>query len=334
MPDDLVSRVSLPTILTGVSVAFQPQGMIADMVCPRIPVLFQSGKYRVFGKNNMVRRDSKWAPGTIPNQIQSRWSLDTYFVDTAKLRHPLLDAELANNNTIALGGMDLRTQYTQTTTEAIAISREARVAALFTNPANYPAANVITKAPGSEYDQAGMGGQQVISDLRRVINAAADATMRPKSELSVIIPEPAWRGAFDDNTAILESIKYTERGVVTTDSLAALLGVEEVILAQSMAAGAGPEIAGSDVIDGYITTYLWGDTIWAGLIGDSNQATPSFARSFNWTAATDGEIRRTREYRMADEGQEGNWIEVAEAVDEKIVFKGGGAIITNTLSTI
>ncbi len=334
MADNLVSRVSTPTIMGGVSVAFQAPGMIADQVSPRITVNLQSGKYRVFGKDSLVRRDAKWAPGTIPNQIQSRWSTDTYFVDIEKLRHPLLDAELANNNTIALGGMDLRTRYTQTTTEAIAIAREARVAALFTNPANYPAANVITKAAGSEYDQPGKGGQQVITDIRQAINIAADDTMRPKSQLSVIVPEPVWRGSMDDNAALIEVIKYTRPGIAAPDVLASVLGVKEVILAQSMAAGAGPEVAGSDIIDGYITSYLWGDTIWVGLIGDSNDQTPSFSRSFNWTAATDNQIRRVKEYRMADEGQEGNWIEVAEAVDERIVFKGAGAIIQNTLSTI
>lgn len=335
MPDTLVDRVSIPAIISGVSVAFQPLGMIADKVSPRIPVTLRSGKYRIFGKNEMIVRDAAWAAGSIPNQLQSRWSLDTYYAEIYKLRHPLLDAELANNAPAAFGGMDLRTEYTQATTMAIAIAREARVAGIFTNPANYPASNIIAKAVGTEYDQPNMGGEQVFTDINNLLGLTADATLHPISDLSLVIPELVWRRAIKRNTAMLDAIKYSQLGIMTEQLLAELLGVEEVILGQSVTAGAGPEVAGSDVITGYPTTYLWGDTIWAGLIGDeSNIRMPSFSRSFNWTTETGGQIRQTREYRMADEGQEGTWIEVKEAIAEKIVFAGGGAIITNALSTV
>jgi hypothetical protein len=38
-------------------------------------------------------------------------------------------------------------------------------------------------------------------------------------------------------------------------------------------------------------------------------------------------------YRDADEGKEADWIEVKEAVVEKLQFKDAGALITNCLST-
>jgi hypothetical protein len=61
-------------------------------------------------------------------------------------------------------------------------------------------------------------------------------------------------------------------------------------------------------------TQLWGDTVWIGVINDGKNANvPYFSRSFNWAAGTDGQRRRVKQYRMADEGQEGDWIEVAEA---------------------
>jgi hypothetical protein len=38
---------------------------------------------------------------------------------------------------------------------------------------------------------------------------------------------------------------------------------------------------------------------------------------------------------MADEGQRGDWIEVAEAIDDqKIIYKEAGAVIKNASSTI
>jgi hypothetical protein len=96
----------------------------------------------------------------------------------------------------------------------------------------------------------------------------------------------------------------------------------------------GPEIEGADVLTGYTPTYLWGDTVWVGLLADGDQQmNPGFARSFNWTAGTNGQEREVRQYRTADEGQEGDWIEVKEAIDEKIVYADAGYVIRNVSST-
>lgn len=333
MAENRVTRVTSPAYLTALTVGFVAAGMFADRLAPRIPVRKQSDKYRVFGKNNLVERKADWAPGTIPNAIETRWSSATYFADIFKLRTLLLDAERANNGTPAEGGIDIEGTYTQNVTQAIAIAREKRVATLFTTAANYPAGHVLAKAGGAEWNV--VGGEQIMTDLIAQIGKVADSAMVPRSSISVAVPEPVFRTALMRNTAILDAIKYSARGIVTEELLAALLGVKEVFIVQSMTAGSGAEIAGADVLSGYTATYLWGDTVWVGVIGEGqNDMVPSFARSFNWTAATGGVPRNTRVYRTADEGQEGDWIEVAEAIDEKIIFSGAGAIITNTLSTI
>jgi hypothetical protein len=151
----------------------------------------------------------------------------------------------------------------------------------------------------------------------------------------VIIPEIVYLTALQNNVGILSRVQYSSTGIVTTDLLRALLGVKEVILSSAMSAGPGPEVADSDVITGFTTTYLWGDTVWVGLVNDgSNQNQPTFARSFNWTAESGGQIRQIRKYRAEDEGREGDWIECKEAVSEVVVFANAGAVIINTLSTI
>jgi hypothetical protein len=250
MADNQVSRVSTPAFLQVLTVGFQPMGLVADRVSPRIPVTVQSAKYRIFGKNNLLIRKADWHPGTIPNAIETRWSSDQFYVETYKLRELLLDQERVNNNSVALNGIaDLEGVYTQNVTNNIFLAREARIAAMFTNSANYPGAKVI--------------------------------------------------------------------------------------IAGAMTAGSGLEIAGSDVITGYTTSYAWLDNVWAGLIADGqNDMIPAFSRTFNWTAATGGQVRQTRVYRTADEGQQADWIEVQEAVDEKIVYSAAGGVIKNTLSTI
>jgi hypothetical protein len=329
---DVVSRVHTPAFLQNVSLGFTPKDLIADKVAPRITVNAQSNKYRVFGKNQMLVHESRWVPGTIPNAIQTRWSEGTYFAELRKLRTPLLDTEVRN----ADSDLTLRTNYTQNVTNAIAISREARVATLFTTPGNYSAGNKITKAGGSEWDQtAVVSTAQPLIDIMTLVAAVAQKAMVSISQLSVIIPEPVYLTAIWQNQGILDRVKYSERGIVTYDLLAALLGVKEVIPAPTMTVGPGPEVADSDVVTGFTSTYLWGDTVWVGLINQGqNEMVPSFARSFNWLAETGGQPRQIREYRMSDEGQEGNWIECKEAVGEQIVYADAGGIIINTLSTI
>lgn len=329
---DRVARVHTPVFLQNVSIGFRNKQLIADRVSPRIKVNNQSDKYRIWGRNGLLIHESRWAPGTIPNAIEMRWSEDTFFVPINKLRTFVLDSERNNSDS----DIEIETKATQLVTGAIELAREKRVADLFTAAGNYAAGNKITKAGGSEWDVAGVvATAQPLIDLMQIISAVALKAMVPVSALSVVIPEPVYLAAIWQNAGILERIKYSERGVVTYDLLAALLGVKEVIPAASMSVGAGPEVAGSDVVTGYTPTYLWGDTVWVGLIGEgTNEEQPSFSRSFNWRKETGGQERQVRKYRDPDEGTERDWIECKEAVGEKIVFADAGGIIINTLSTI
>lgn len=329
---DRVTRVHTPVFLQNVSLGFRNKQMIADRVAPRIPVDNQSDKYRIWGRRGMMVHEARWAPGTVPNEIELRWSEDTFFAELRKLRTLLLDTEVNN----ADSDIPLRTRATELVTDAITIAREQRVAALFTNAANYSANNKITKAGGSEWNQAAVvSTDQPLVDIMQIITEVAGQAMVPVSALSVIIPEPVYLAAIWKNSGILERIKYSQSGIVTYDLLAALLGVKEVIPAASMSVGAGPEVAGSDVVTGFVPTYLWGDTVWVGLINDGqNDNAPSFARSFNWKKETAGQERQIRQYRAEDEGREADWIECKEAIGEKIIFADAGGIIANTLSTI
>jgi hypothetical protein len=327
-----VTRVHTPAFLQTYSLGFQNREMIADRVAPRVRVGKQSDKYRIWGKNGMIAHESRWNPGAIPNAIEMRWSDSTYYADLRKLRTLVLDTERRN----ADSDLDIETAATDLVTNAMIISREKRVADLFTTAGNYAAAQKITKAGGSEWDQAAVvsTAQPLIDIMALVAKVSANALV-PISQLTVVIPEVVYTTALWNNTAILDRIKYSSTGVVTADLLRAALGVKEVIFSASMSTGSGPEVADSDVITGYTPTFLWGDTVWVGLINQGqNQNAPSFARSFNWTAETAGQERQIRKYRTDDEGREGDWIECKEAVGEKIIYADAGGIIINTLSTI
>lgn len=330
MPDSLIERVHLPQFLTDLALRFPTPDFLADTLSPRMVVSKQSNKYRKFGKDRMYQYDSTWSPGAIPNAIRTEMSSDLYFAEERKLRHALLDSELANVD----NDLTLRELYTETVTLGMRIAREARVATLFTTAGNYPGANVITKAGGSSWDDVGViNTVQPITDIEATITQVSQSAFTGRSAITVVIPELVMNLAIRHNSAIRDYFKYTTGGVTTPDVLAALLGVREVLIAREQTAGPGPQNAANDIITGITTTYLWGDTVWVGVRGSPNSQDYTFSRTFNWTAATGGAELEVREYRMPDEGQEGNWIEEKEAVDEKIVANFAGGIIVNTLKS-
>jgi hypothetical protein len=111
--------------------------------------------------------------------------------------------------------------------------------------------------------------------------------------------------------------------------------VKEVIPASSMSAGPGPEVADSDVVTGFTTTYLWGDTVWVGLINEGQNDMRAELRALVQLDRGDGRPGTADpQYRAEDEGREADWIECKEAIGEQIVYADAGGIIINTLSTI
>lgn len=330
MPDR-IARVITPQFLQGVSVGFVNRQLIADRVCPVLPVGKDRGLYRVFGKNEWLAHEARWAYGTIPNAIEWRWSSDTYFSEARKLRIKLLDAEVRD----ADSDLDLRRQYTRVVTNAILVAREKRVADLYTTAGNYPGGNVVTKAGGSEWDTVLAATPKIpITDIDTGIQTVVKSAMRPRSDVTVVIPEPVFDATIRLNTYLLGTLNYTSPDSYTPELLARFLGVKEVLIAPQMFAGAGPDLAVADVVTGYTLTYLWADNVWIGIADDSTDLAVTFARAFNWRADTGGQIRQVRQYRFDDEGAEADWIECKENMGEKIVYSAAGYLIKNTLSTI
>jgi hypothetical protein len=331
MPDR-VSRAITPQFLQRVSLGFTNREMIADRVAPVIPVAKDRGNYRVWGRNQFMQHEARWAYGATPNAIEVRWSQDTYYSEGKKLRTKLLDAEVKN----ADDDLDLRASYTEFVTDAIIIAREKRVADLFTTAANYPGAHTVTKGGGAEWDTVlPTTPKQPITDMEAGIRLVSAATMQSRSNITIVMPEPVFDLTISQNSFLLGTLNYTSPESYPADLLARFLRVKEVLIAAVMTTGPGPESATADVVTGFVPTYLWGDNVWIGVVNrETTQRQPTFARSFNWRVDTAGQQRQIRQYRHEDEGTECDWIECKENMGEKIVFSSAGYLIKNTLAAI
>jgi hypothetical protein len=263
---DRVTRAHLIAFLTELAVKFRAPSGVADAICPRVPVTKQSNKYRIWGKDRFVNQGvnaAKWQPGTQPNEIRMRWSEDSYVIDEFKLRMQITDDERLN----ADDDLDLDGNGTEYVTLALEIMREQRVATLFTTAASYAASHKKAVAGGSEYDVAGvLATDQILRDIDTYVAAVKKDAICTSQELTVVIPDDVFDLAIKRCAGILDKIKYTERGIVTTDMLASLLNVKQVLLAAGSSAAPSVESEGSDVVTGYTQSLLWPDSIWIGLV--------------------------------------------------------------------
>lgn len=330
MPESIRTPVLVPPLLNGVARSFRPQQMVADLVAPVREVEFEIGKYTIYGKDDLYGVDNTYAHGSIPNAITSRESEDTFSTEIRVIRHALLDRD---KNPKRPGGTTRERRITSKVTLATYISREQRVATMFTTAANYDAANVLTKAGGAEWDAAGViDTVQPITDIESRIQKVMDGALVPRGAITVVMAEAVFDKAIRFNTAIREYYKYTQAGVVTPEIIAGLLGVKQVLLATGKFAGTGPENTGNDISTGITTASLWSDFVWVGVADSDDMDMLTFARQFAYRDDTGGQDVQIRQYPMADQGQRGEWIEAAEQRDLKLTAPFAGALIVNALA--
>lgn len=119
-------------MLTGVAAEIQPQGFIADLLMPVVPVALEQGGYYTFDMTNFNIPEALRAPRTVYKEIDFGLSSDTYRAEEYGLE-ARIDARERRN---APGALDLDVSKTRRLTNAILLNRERRIANLVTNTAN------------------------------------------------------------------------------------------------------------------------------------------------------------------------------------------------------
>jgi hypothetical protein len=330
MAESIRVPVITPPYLQEVARQFRAQNLVADEVAPVRDAAFESGKYSVFGRDDLYQVDTTYSHGSIPNAITSRESEDTFNTELRVIRHQLLrkDTDPARPN-----GPKRERRITAKVTLATLIGREARVAALFTNTANYVAGAVLVKAGGAEWDNVGViNTLQPITDIDGRIQLVMANASVTRADIDVVMADTVFDKAIRYNTAIRDFYKYTQAGVTTPELIAAFLGVRRVLLARGRFAGTGPENTANDISTGITTSSLWGENVWIGVSDAQDMDMLTFARQFSYTRETGGQEIQIRRYAAADEGQRADWIEGAEQRDVKLTANFAGALITNTLT--
>lgn len=328
MPQPTRSDVHVNRPLTNVSVAYiqRAQDFIADKVFPIVPVMKQSDRYFVYSKSYWFStRANKRAPAT--ESAGSGFHVDntpSYFADVWAVHQDVDDQTRAN----ADQPLDLDRDATLFVTQQLLLRREIQ----FTS--KYFATGVWTGYTGGDFDVAtdsaslkqwDVSGSDPLQDVDFLKQSIKSQTGFLPNCL-VVAPDVFF--ALRNNPVIIDRIKYTQRGLVSEDLLAALFGVDKFLVAAAVQNTANENTTNTGTFN-YLTKNK-------ALLVYANPAPsilqPSGGYIFSWQGLFGAGAQGNRIMTFRMEHLKADRVEGEMAFDMKLVGTDLGVLLTNVLA--
>lgn len=219
-------------ILTSVALGYKQPKLVGSYLFPRVPVQLSGGRVIQFGKEAFTIYSSLRAPGASVKRVQLGYSGVPYALENHTLAG-VVPFEIMRDASVQ-PGIDLGTRALAVTMNSELLELEVAQSAAAVNAANYAAANKIALAGVAKWSDPSSNPISNIDDYKETIRAGCG--QYPNVALFSAL---AWK-AFKNNPAVMDRIKYTQKGVVTTDLAASLLDIENVVVGRGVqASGAG-----------------------------------------------------------------------------------------------
>jgi hypothetical protein len=305
-------------LLTQISIAWPNNGLVGESLFPSVPVVKQSDKYYIFGREGWAPDNDIRAPGTIANEVPGLGvSLDTYYAQEHSLQIPIPDEERENTDSPLAPDRDA----TELVTSKIMLGRELAMFNLVTTTTNYPASYVLALAGGTSWKAANYATTDPIADMRGGVSKIHSGLFVEPN--TAVIPYQTF-AALQDHPKFLSRIQYVERAIFSPELLASVLGFQRVIVPGVGYNTANPGQAAT-------LTYLWGTTVVLAYVPPrAGLRIPAFAYEFTWHNQV---VDRWREIQ-----RKSDLIRVGRAYDLKLVALDSnsksiaGYLITGTLA--
>jgi hypothetical protein len=260
-------------ILTQISLGFPNNAFVGEALFPVVGVKKQADKYYVFGREAWLAETSDYrAPGTEANEIPGYTvSQDTYYAQEHALQMAIPDEERENVDSAFTPDRDA----TELLTAKILLGRELAMKTMVTTAANYATGLTVTLGAGTFWDT--YATSDPIGDIRKGMRAVhAKIFMEPNIG---IIPYLVM-STLEDHPDIIERIKYSERAILTPEIIAAVFGIQRIIVPGVGVGTGAPGALGNAISVGY----LWGDdVVLAWVPPRAGLKTPAFGYEFAWT---------------------------------------------------
>ena len=288
MPQPSFSEVHVDRPLTSISVAFLQNGQyVAPQVFPIIRTSKASDSFFTYDRDYWFRSGQvlQRAPGT--ESAGSGYTISTSTYNTVRIAiHKDVDDPTRDN---ADEPLDLNREAAEFTAMQIAIDIERRWAGDFFTTSVWNA----DTTPGTLWDVA---TSDPIADIEaRALVVMENTGLRPNT---LVLGAQTWSDGLKNHPDLLDRIKYTQRGIVTADLLAAALDLQRVLVATATSNTATEGATGSyDFIAGQ------NDALLLYTPPNPGRLTPAAGYTFVWTGAAgaDNEMGvRTKRFRMEE----------------------------------
>jgi hypothetical protein len=322
----LTSSVHVDQALTNVSIAYaqEQSRFVADKLFPIISTQKLTDKYFVFDKGNYLRSVAGVrAPGSETFGANYTLSTDSFSCTENGVHMDLDDLIVAN----ADAGLNIEISTTQYITEQLLLKREKDfAAAAFTNGVWKGSTTGGDVTPGTT---AGMGplwsaaNATPLSDILEQMDSVESKTGRRPNHL--VLGKDVYT-ALSTSDDILQRVKYTQTGIVTTDLLASLLGLQAVHVP-----GAIENTAIQGAADSMSFVYGSNDAALLYVPATPGLMVPSagYMFSLNSVGGENAQGLRVRNYRL--DHIQSQRIEALAAYDFKVVSDQLGAFFLNCL---
>ncbi|MBL1321519.1 MAG: hypothetical protein COA63_010740 [Methylophaga sp.] len=251
MPSSAQRRVIDP-ILSNVVLGYKHPEHVGMELFPRVPVNVSAGKIIQFNKDAFLLYNTARAPGSATKRVQfgyaaGNYGLSNHALEAVVPREHMRDAE-------EVPGIDLASGAINGVMRIESLSLEKEQADLARDAAKYDANHKATLSGTSQWSD--YANSNPISD----VIAGKQAVRSSTGIYPNVIEIPSLvMDVLKEHPKIVEKIKYSERGIVTADILAAVFGVAKVIVGQAIAfddAGSAIDIWGKDVVLAYVPTIV------------------------------------------------------------------------------
>jgi hypothetical protein len=305
-------NVHIDRVLTQISVAWPNNGLVGEVLFPRVNVNKQSDKYYVFGREAWQPEPfgDVRAPGTVANEIPGlALSLDQYFAQEHSLQIPITNEERENADAPLSPDRD----GTELVTSKILLGRELAMRNLVVDTTKYAAGYSVTLSGTAQWND--YVNSNPIGDVRTGMRKVHSGLFLEPN--LAIIPYQVMT-QLEDHPDFIERIKYSERGVLTAEIIASILGLQTVIVpGVGYNATANPGQAAS-------LSYLWGkDVLLAYVPPRAGMKIPAFAYEFNWGYGG-GTPMVTEKWR--EENRKSDLVRVSRRYELKLVGKDASGL--------
>lgn len=226
------NELHIDRYLTNVSIDYMqsPEDFVAPQVFPIVPVSKQSDKYVIYDRESFWRDNMPKRPlGGRADVADWGFKDDSYFAEERALAHKLDDRQRANTDE----PINQDTRIAKLLTERSMVEMDSRWARTFFREGVW-ATDVegVASGPGSaEFLQFDQEGSDPISYVDEVKEEMRRSTAR---DPNVMVVGRRTHRILRNHPEILERIKYTQRGMISRDLLAAMFEVDRYVVANSI----------------------------------------------------------------------------------------------------